>query len=253
MPAPRKDDLDSDSEDGDYVPPNAKEDSASSSDERHAKRARTSSTPPNLTEEEIAAKEEARKALWLDFQAAAATPLPRDDQPPKKLVKIEKRYRFAGETVTEIKEVDADSEEAKKWPVWHSSEPATSTSVTLASPTLNIAPSRTPEASFSQSTPPPTAPTPSGKRPPGRRKPKVQLADLPSSSSQKVKKITTLEKSSMDWQTHVETQTDSQIKDELEANRRGGGYLEKVQFLQRVEDRKDQALDASSDRKRRRN
>jgi len=56
----------------------------------------------------------------------------------------------------------------------------------------------------------------------------------------------------MDWQAHVGSSADSALKDELEANRRGGGYLEKVQFLQRVEERKEQVFDSSKDKKRRR-
>jgi hypothetical protein len=42
------------------------------------------------------------------------------------------------------------------------------------------------------------------------------------------------------------------MKDELEANRRGGGYLEKVEFLNRVDARKEDALEASKSTKRRR-
>lgn len=53
----------------------------------------------------------------------------------------------------------------------------------------------------------------------------------------------------MDWQSHV---ADGPDQDELEANRRGGGYLEKVEFLQRVGDRKDEMLEASKGNKRRR-
>jgi hypothetical protein len=87
-----------------------------------------------------------------------------------------------------------------------------------------------------------------GKRP-GPRKPKTSLAALP--SSQKAKKLTTLDKSAMDWNAHVNTQQDAAIKDELEANRRGGGYLEKVEFLKRVEERKDDALEASKSKRRR--
>lgn len=57
----------------------------------------------------------------------------------------------------------------------------------------------------------------------------------------------------MDWRAHVDdTQQASGLKDELDANRRGGGYLEKVEFLQRVEQRKDEAFEASKSTKRRR-
>ena len=57
----------------------------------------------------------------------------------------------------------------------------------------------------------------------------------------------------MDWKSHVATSgTDSGLQDELTANRRGGGYLEKVEFLQRVGERREEALEASKAGKRRR-
>jgi Bucentaur or craniofacial development len=88
---------------------------------------------------------------------------------------------------------------------------------------------------------------------PGRRKPKVQLAELPSSADlHKGKKLTTLEKSALDWKAHVTASGERELAAELEANRRGGGYLEKVEFLHRVGDRKNQSLEANKDQKRRR-
>jgi len=54
----------------------------------------------------------------------------------------------------------------------------------------------------------------------------------------------------MDWRTHVASES-SDVKDALDANRRGGGYLEKVDFLKRVQDRREDALDASKSNKRR--
>lgn len=56
----------------------------------------------------------------------------------------------------------------------------------------------------------------------------------------------------MDWRAHINADQESSLKDELEANRRGGGYLEKVEFLKRVEERKDNAIEASKGNKRRR-
>ena len=55
----------------------------------------------------------------------------------------------------------------------------------------------------------------------------------------------------MDWRAHVEGGSSADMKDELEANRRGGGYLEKVEFLQRVEVRKEEVRDASKGKRRR--
>jgi hypothetical protein len=75
------------------------------------------------------------------------------------------------------------------------------------------------------------------------------LPSLPGPS--KAKKLSTLDKSAMDWQAHVQAEQDSGLKDELEANRRAGSYLEKVQFLKRVEERKDATLESLKTTKRR--
>lgn len=94
----------------------------------------------------------------------------------------------------------------------------------------------------------------------------MQLADVPSAaaaaaagSRKGLKRLSTLEKSALDWKAHVDTTTSAGgesglLASELEANRRGGGgYLEKVEFLRRVEDRKNQSLEAANkDQKRRR-
>lgn len=55
----------------------------------------------------------------------------------------------------------------------------------------------------------------------------------------------------MDWQSHVQAEQHSGLRDELEANRKAGGYLEKVQFLKRVEERKDETLESLKSSKRR--
>jgi hypothetical protein len=55
----------------------------------------------------------------------------------------------------------------------------------------------------------------------------------------------------MDWKAHVNSDGASN-KDELEGNRRSGGYLGKVEFLQRVSERKDSILEEKQAKKRRR-
>ncbi|KAF9459741.1 bucentaur or craniofacial development-domain-containing protein [Collybia nuda] len=238
---------DSDSEDDvDYVPPAEKEDS--SDEEPELKRARTTSPPlPVVTEAE---KKQQRDTLWASFQASVEAPsehvLPESSKPK---VKIEKRYRFAGEDVVEVIEVNADSPDAKKWPVWREPgvvDPAPSTSTTPGDiPQLAV---KKPDATTVSSDISINLP----KKRPGPRKPKVTLAALPASSSAKAKKLTTLDKSAMDWRSHVQATEDPELKDELEANRRSGGYLEKVEFLKRVDERKDDVLEASKGSKRRR-
>jgi len=144
-------------------------------------------------------------------------------------------------------EVPDDSPDAKKWPLWQPPEqdnPGVS-STTSAEPLYQDAAASSSDTSLSQN---PSKSQPAGKRP-GPRKPKTSLT---APSSQKAKKLTTLDKSAMDWSAHINTQQDPAIKDELEANRRGGGYLEKVEFLKRVDERKEDAIEAHKSNKRRR-
>ena len=131
-----------------------------------------------------------------------------------------------------------DSDEAKKWPRW---QPPAKGETQPAEAPGNASASSSAAAS-SSATPKPT------KRP-GPRKSKTLLAPLP--GAQKTKKLTTLDKSAMDWRAHVEGDSSQPMKEELEANRRGGGYLEKVEFLQRVGARKEEVLDANKGKRRR--
>lgn len=149
----------------------------------------------------------------------------------------------------EVVETDVDSPDAKKWPLWRApgevdASPLVSTPSTEASPSTLVSPdTAVAVANMSIKHPP--------KRP-GPRKPKVTLAALPASSSTKAKKLSTLDKSAMDWRSHIQATEASGLKDELEANRRSGGYLEKVEFLKRVDERKDNVIETSKSSKRRR-
>lgn len=165
----------------------------------------------------------------------------------------------------EIVEVALDSADAKKWPIV---PPATSTSTDtdtdrstlvsnseIATESLTAVPAPSTSTIASSS----SALTPLTKR--GPRKPKVTLGAIPGSGSSSgaqprnaPKKLTTLEKSAMDWRSHLSAADGDALKDELEANRKqnGGGYLEKVEFLERVNERRESLLDASKSGKRRR-
>ncbi|KAI0252959.1 bucentaur or craniofacial development-domain-containing protein [Lactifluus subvellereus] len=203
---------------------------------------------PPQPHEDLAATQSERQALWTKFQDSINAPPAPPESESKRMIKVEKRYRFAGEDVVEVVEVPEDSPDAKKWPLWK--------------PPENLDAAATPDESSSTATPSPadllTASSPSAasaqpvSKRPGRRKPKVQLAELPSADSRKEKKLTTLEKSALDWKAHVTAPAEPELAAELEANRRGGGYLEKVEFLQRVGDRKNQTFEANKDHKRRR-
>ncbi|KAJ6572051.1 bucentaur or craniofacial development-domain-containing protein [Mycena capillaripes] len=226
----------SDSEDDSDFVPQAEEESDSSDDERELKRARTSSPKP--TAEEDVANKKARELLWANFQASVDAPVNKPEEEPKKMVKIEKRYLYAGEYTTEVVEVPEGSPEAKKWPLWRPLEEATTSSSAQEISEASPLPSG---SSASGATRPPT------KRP-RPRKSKTTLSNIP---TQKARKLSTLDKSAMDWRAHVNAEA-SDVKDELDANRRGGGYLEKIEFLNRVDARKEDALEASKSTKRRR-
>ena len=203
-----------------------------------------------------------RDTLWASFQASVAAPASINEQPVEKLVKIERRYLFAGKHVTfvlsyiipntvrcswssrEVVEVAADSEDAKKWPLWQPQAPGPDGDPTL--PTEKETAATTSISATSDTTPA----KPATERRTGPRKPRTVLPSIPTPGSSKAKKITTLDKSAMDWRAHVTSQP-SDTQGELAANRRGGGYLEKVDFLQRVEDRRQDVLEASKSSKRR--
>ena len=73
-------------------------------------------------------------------------------------------------------------------------------------------------------------------------KPKTAGGGLKALLNAKPKKLSTLDKSRLDWESHLET-SEKDLRDELEANRKGGGYLEKVEFLGRVGDRLEETLE----------
>jgi hypothetical protein len=144
---------------------------------------------------------------------------------------------------SEVIEVLEDSDDVKKWPLWTPKGEDTASESSVAG-----APEAQPENApltvpsehaipLSSAIARPEQPLP---KKPGPRKSKTKLGPLPEPT--KPKKLTTLDKSARD----------PSLKHYLDANRREGGYLEKVAFLQRVEERKDQAFDANKPNKRRR-
>ncbi|KIK94725.1 hypothetical protein PAXRUDRAFT_827705 [Paxillus rubicundulus Ve08.2h10] len=228
----------SDSEDDpDYVPPAEDHDSDSSDENIEVEQ-------PEERNEDDADRRKQREALWASFQASVSTPTPpTQEQPPKNLVKVQKKYLFAGKHVSEVVEVPEDSEDANRWPLWRPDGPSQQTSERQT----NSPGQQTGEAASPADTPTAAAAKPAGKRP-GPRKPRTALPTIPKASQ--AKKISTLDKSAMDWRSHLNSQS-SDINDELDANRRGGGYLEKIEFLKRVEDRREDALESSKSSKRR--
>ncbi|KAG8946575.1 hypothetical protein FRC03_001348 [Tulasnella sp. 419] len=95
-----------------------------------------------------------------------------------------------------------------------------------------------PEGHSGQDTPVTSSSASSCPAPP--KKSRKSLASLAAAS--KPKKLTMLEKSKMDWNSHLASAS-SEERNEIEQSRRGGGYLDKVDFLQRVNERREDARD----------
>ncbi|KAJ6532718.1 hypothetical protein DFH09DRAFT_1370213 [Mycena vulgaris] len=102
----------------------------------------------------------------------------------------------------EIVEVTEDSADAKKWPLWR---PRGESAASSSTQELQDPPpvSSTPGASTSTARPP--------TKKLGPRKPKTSLANIP---TQKARKLSTLDKSAMDWRAHVNAEPPD-MKDEL--------------------------------------
>ncbi|KAH7869078.1 bucentaur or craniofacial development-domain-containing protein [Lentinula edodes] len=253
--------LNSDSEDEEYVPDEKADKSSTSSDsEPEAKRPRTELPEP----EDPETQQRKRQQLWKAFKESVTSGKDAVDsqatREKQNIVRVEKRYIFAGKEIrraVEVAEVPADSDEAKKWPrispeltsASISSPANDSASDTIETTLITSATTSGASSSFTQTSQKPSGP----KR--GPRRSKITLGEIPGTlRSARPTKLTTLEKSAMDWRSHVSEQDNNDLKDELEANRKqgGGGYLEKVEFLERVSERRESLLDSSKSGKRRR-
>jgi len=83
-----------------------------------------------------------------------------------------------------------------------------------------------------------------------KRRKGLGLPSIPSQPKSNTKKLSTLDKSAMDWRAHI---ISSGSMDELSANKKSGnGYLDKIGFLDRVHNRKEELLEVSKGTKRRR-
>ncbi|KAL1706512.1 hypothetical protein EV121DRAFT_201156 [Schizophyllum commune] len=224
------------------------------------------------THDVLEEKRRQRAELWTKF-LAMDPPRP-TDEPPRKLVKVVKAYKFAGKEMEEIIEVPEDSPDAAKWQRYE--EGASSADV---SEPMNVSMTdltQLPDVTPSQPPPP--------HRRPGPRRGKVTLpgftmghkivrtptsphavdpaahaANTPTRyKTSTPTALSTLDKSALDWHSHIQSHTVDQsqatpLRDELDAHRRGGGsYLEKVAFMQRVEQRREGLLEATRGGRRRR-
>ncbi|GJJ10648.1 hypothetical protein Clacol_004875 [Clathrus columnatus] len=291
-------DEDEDSEnDPDYVPDDARQkpqgesDSSDSSESesgmaRKSKKKRKFDTTMAATttksqpseEEERAQKEKTRQQLWESFQASLASPNPLSTQQKQslpRLVKVVKKYRFAGEDVIKVEDVPENSPEATKWPRW---DPSTSQYTVNETSTPGTVDTPSPLESTSSHVEDNVGSKASDVPPPRTTKKTRKSLDAMFASATasatasamskfnattdesailskllrvKGQKLTTLDKSAMDWREHVQS-VDDVSKDEIEKNRRSGGsYLSKVEFLQRVEERMENAAEEGRSKRKR--
>ncbi|GAA5948037.1 hypothetical protein JCM3765_007080 [Sporobolomyces pararoseus] len=185
------------------------------------------------------------------------------------LVTIKVTYKFAGDTITQDKRVPRDSQEARNYFTLHPEALSSSSSTSSPAPTVTSKPSDPTTSSLdalfgpeSESTTTPSAnnnnesvssssasPAPSLSKPPSvaptgppankRKKAGGGLGAMAASLGvgSKPAKLNTLEKSKLDWNQYVQTQDG--LEDTLEHARKDG-YLEKKDFLDRVEMRKEE-------------
>ncbi|XP_070386062.1 craniofacial development protein 1-like isoform X1 [Dermacentor albipictus] len=132
---------------------------------------------------------------------SSSTTSPQETPPSDKKVKITQLLEFAGETIKVDKEVSADSKEARLFAKKEEEEVA------------------------GQAKSPPPALT--GKRKPGG------VGNVLNQLFNKKQKISTLEKSKLDWDNYKKTEG---LVEDLQSHNRGkDGYLEKQAFLQRAD------------------
>ncbi|KAM0791580.1 hypothetical protein ACM66B_006024 [Microbotryomycetes sp. NB124-2] len=279
--------LPSDSDDDDYAPDavqGAQSDSESDSDDelldddgRPIKRRKKQQQ--QLDQKEPQLTKEAVDDLWASFNAepspygttSASSSTATTSKPatkPKKMLTITVKYEFAGQVVEQEKQVEQDSDEAKKWLATQLpkksylkrtlDETTLSSSLTQqATSTSSSAPTTKPSSSSSapaiastsvvtsESAAPPSKPT---LAPP--RRPKAAGGGLNALAAQlkKPPKLNTLEKSKLDWNKFVSKEEG--LADTLSQSRKNG-YLDKQDFLDKAQQAKDEAWEQSKSTRRR--
>lgn len=150
-------------------------------------------------------------------------------------IRIETGYTFAGRLVTETKEVDANSAEAKAY----------------LSSTKGIASIRSDKEKPHRSSVPVVRKIPGNEEPTTLRiklKRPSLIDKFLSTYGSKKQKLSTLEVSRLQWATFVDT---SNMKDEFSL-RKSAGYLDRQEFLGRVESNQDQQYQAERNKERQR-
>ncbi|KAL7408830.1 hypothetical protein BDY24DRAFT_405240 [Mrakia frigida] len=228
-------------DDEDFTPPSPTSSTTSSNAPSSKKRRKLSHSPPPTTSEDVvpeafsyadlvASAEQVEKGDELGEEEKKAREV--------KMVKITVERKFAGEVVLVELTVPETSPEAQAFFASSTTlNPATIPSnPTVPSPSPSSLASLPLSTTSSATTSNPSAPPPPPARAPPRKRRTSALETA--SAAPKLKKMTTMEKSALDWKA-ASSQLDEAERDELDRNRRkgGAGFLEKMDFLGRVGER----------------
>ncbi|XAO26919.1 hypothetical protein I312_105760 [Cryptococcus bacillisporus CA1280] len=228
-------------------------------DERVAKKAKLEEDAKNEAEERRRKAREEFERMKAELSGAPTESVKEMEE----LVEIKRPRRFAGETIYETVRLRASDPEAVAYFNRLAAKPDHDE---------DKSDSATKQPLPQQETPTPIPSAPSGQdksttdvkadvsvttsvvvpsvatRPKGPPRRKRQTLEQMSAALDKGKKMTTLEKSQMDWKSH--TSSNASMEDELVANRRNGGFLEKKDFLDRVGERRAGAFNEQASTRR---
>jgi len=161
-------------------------------------------------------KEQAHGATGTSAQAGAPTTKPAQDA--EAMITIKRTYDFAGQTMTEEKSVPVSSAEAKLYVAEQARNQQEAAAARATSATAQK---------------------------PGLRRPKKRVSifgnkDAAAAQEGKAPKLTTLEKSKLDWAAHVDEEG---IVEELEEHKKAkSGYLSRMDFLGRMDEKREGEL-----------
>ncbi|GBB92387.1 hypothetical protein RclHR1_00200020 [Rhizophagus clarus] len=161
------------------------------------------------------------------------------------MITITKTYKFAGDIITEHKQVPEGSEEAiafleEQKEANEASKTCNEKSNTISTSLKTLSPLSTmiTKSSNLQKVKSPLSKNGSNSNGSKFGKSKVSLEQLATSLKKKPTKLNTLEKSKLDWKKYVEQE---QIVDELKYYNKNG-YIEKQEFLQRAYERQESEI-----------
>ncbi|GAM90713.1 hypothetical protein ANO11243_087580 [Dothideomycetidae sp. 11243] len=164
-----------------------------------------------------------------DEHSLSEDPVPTENGNDEEFVVIKRTYEFAGQTISEEKRVHRDSAEAKLYLTKASDDPAGTMTAKVGDDGLTL---RRPLKRASMFEPNPIGEV---KDVLAQQKRKEEEDKI---SGGKAQRLNTVQKSAIDWASHVDSEG---LKDELaEYDRSKQGYMSKMDFLQGVQGRRDE-------------